>query len=47
MTRPLAIIGALSLIWLAGVAKPTFGLVSMAAFLTGYATARMHDANQD
>ncbi|WP_372732239.1 hypothetical protein [Novosphingobium sp.] len=41
MTRPLAIIGAVTLFWMAGVAKPTFGAVALAAFLTGYATARM------
>lgn len=45
MTRPLAIIGAVTLIWLAGVAKPTFGAVTLAAFLTGYATARMARAD--
>lgn len=41
MTRPLALIGLIALVWLFGLAKPTFGMVSMAAFLTGYATARM------
>lgn len=40
----MAIIGALSLVWMAGVAKPTFGLVSMTAFFVGYATARMNNA---
>lgn len=41
MTRPLALIGLITLIWLASMAKPTFGLVSMTAFFVGYATARM------
>lgn len=45
MTRGLALIGAVSLFWLLGIAKPTVGIVTMAAFAVGYATARMANAN--
>lgn len=45
MTRPLALIGMASLVALFGWAKMTFGLVTLIAFLTGYATARMQRAD--
>ena len=41
MTRPLALIGMVALLLLFGLVKPTFGIVSLAAFCVGYATARM------
>lgn len=45
MTRPLALIGLASLVALFGWAKMTFGLVTLIAFLTGYATAKVNDAD--
>lgn len=45
MTRPLALIGLASLVALFGLAKLTFGLVALLAFLTGYATAKVNHAD--